>query len=141
MAGDESAPVDADDVRARPYVLVGGRTTPSRDLNPGELVQASALAPTDPLETHHARVFSLCSLEPVSVAEIAGLLHQPVQVVKILLSDLLDAHYVTVPMPPGFSARAAADPATLEKLLAGLQRKYKEEIPAKTADRGGVRSG
>jgi hypothetical protein len=141
VTSDENAPVDADDVRARPYVLVGGRTTPSRDLNPGELVQASALAPTDPLETHHAHVFGLCSSEPVSVAEIAGLLQQPVQVVKILLADLLDAHYVTVPTPPDFSKVAAADPATLEKVLAGLQRRFQKNAPPETADRRGVRSG
>jgi hypothetical protein len=56
-----------------------------------------------------------------SIAEIAGLLHQPVQIVKVLVGDLLDCNALDLVSPSGV-ARDTVDTALLEALLEGLHR-------------------
>jgi len=118
MSGDDALVDDALG-RVRPYALVHGRVTPSRDLDRASLVKALR-APSDPLQPHYAQVFELCRASAVSVAEIAARLGHPLQIVKIWLSDLLDDGYVTNAMPDNYG-EAATDPRILEEVLAGLR--------------------
>jgi Protein of unknown function (DUF742) len=121
VADEEMAWVGEGLGAVRPYALVGGRVTPTRDLDRASLVQASVDPPADYLPTQYAEVFELCRPGPLSVAEIAGRLERPLQVVKIWLSDLLDGRYLVVPMPAGFTW-AANDRKVLEEVIAGLRR-------------------
>lgn len=106
----------------RPYALVHGRVAPTHDLDRMSLVKARVAPPTDPLQSHYADTFDLCrSTRPLSVAEIAGRLGHPLQIVKIWVSDLLDDGYLTHAMPAD-SGNAASDPQILEEVLAGLRR-------------------
>ncbi|MEE4495091.1 MULTISPECIES: DUF742 domain-containing protein [unclassified Streptomyces] len=104
----------------RPYVLVHGRVRPSRDLDRSCLLLASANPPAAALQPHHAQVLKVCSAGPRSVAEIAGTIDSPVQVIKIILSDLIDDGYVVSPTPAAFTD-AATDESLLRGVLAGLR--------------------
>lgn len=125
MAGNDTSADDAlpdDGLGAvRPYALVHGRVTPSRSLDRASLVKARTTAPSRPLQVQYALVFDLCRAGAISVAEITARLGRPLQIVKILLSDLLDDGYLINAMPdtvPG----AATDPQLLGAVLAALHR-------------------
>ncbi|MBV1949115.1 MULTISPECIES: DUF742 domain-containing protein [unclassified Streptomyces] len=105
----------------RPYALVRGRVTPTHALARHELLRASTDPPTALLQPHHAQVLSACGQQgPRSVTEIAGRAGLPLQVTRILLSDLLDDGYLVAEMPAGF-LHAGRDPHILERVLAGLR--------------------
>ncbi|MGW4032133.1 DUF742 domain-containing protein [Streptomyces sp. NPDC004838] len=78
-----------------------------------------ATGPVD-LSPEGETLLLLCSGEPRSVAELAALLDQPVQVARVLISDLIDAGVLTTaarptPTPP------TRDTDLLEAVLVGLQ--------------------
>lgn len=54
------------------------------------------------LVPEHLEILHLCGPGPQSVAELAAILDLPVQVVRVLIGDLLDAELVRVtrPVPP-----------------------------------------
>ncbi|MFD5120133.1 DUF742 domain-containing protein [Streptomyces sp. NPDC058385] len=111
-----------DTAQLRLYALTGGRTRPARALGLVSRVRAaSGLAPStvDRLGPESAQVLELCGREPRSVAEIAGRLGVPVQVTKILLSDLLDSHVLVPALPP--READGSDPLLLEAALEGLR--------------------
>ncbi|MEW2302134.1 DUF742 domain-containing protein [Streptomyces sp. NPDC006655] len=120
MAGDDGL-LDDDLGAVRPFALVGGRVTPSQELDRASLVKARPSLPSDPLQSHYAKAFALCQAGAVSVAEIAARLSQPLQIVKIWLSDLIVDGYLTNAMPDNYGD-AATDPRILGEVLAGLQR-------------------
>lgn len=62
-----------------------------------------------------------CSGAALSIAEIAALLHQPVQVIKVLVGDLLDAGALDVAAPRSIAAHNDTD--LLEAVLVGLHNK------------------
>nr|BEK71384.1 DUF742 domain-containing protein [Kitasatospora purpeofusca] len=104
----------------RPFVVTGGRTRPTRALDLASLVKASAAGASTALDAEHHRAFTLSRHGPVSVAELAARLGQPVQITKVLVSDLIDQGALVPAMP-----HVTADPTDvniLEALLAGLQR-------------------
>ncbi|MCX5215766.1 DUF742 domain-containing protein [Kitasatospora sp. NBC_00240] len=103
----------------RPYVVTGGRTHSTHDLDLASLVKASRAGHGMTLESEHEHAFTLCLHGPVSVAELAARMRLPVQVVKVLLSDLLSAGAM-VPAMPTVTVNPA-DPILLEALLAGLR--------------------
>jgi hypothetical protein len=121
MAADEDEILmDEDPERlVRPYTLTGGRTHPKHELNLVSMVRATRSARRGHLDPEHSQTLSLCR-DAVSVAEVAAKLKQPLQVAKVLLSDLIDAGAVTTRAPA-----TTADPADrelLEALLDGLQQ-------------------
>lgn len=118
---DDDALAEEDLGAVRPYALARGRVTPSHDLDRASLVKAKAAPPSEPLQSHYAKAFDLCQTGAISVAEIAARLRQPMQIVKIWLSDLLDDGYLINAMPDRFGG-AATDRRILEEVLAGLQR-------------------
>jgi hypothetical protein len=112
--------VEDDDTEAvRPYAVTGGRTSPAVPLELMSLVRATGTVPDTQLDPEQLQTVHMCRYEPCTVAEVAAALHRPVQVAKILISDLIGLGAV---MP---RAAAAADLAPrerlLEKLLDGLE--------------------
>ncbi|MBL1066437.1 DUF742 domain-containing protein [Streptomyces sp. 7-21] len=112
--------IDADAPDVRPYALTQGRTRPTRDLTLATLVKAGRSRSGVRLSPEHGEALELCRHGPRSVAEIAGVLKLPVQVTKVLLSDLIDARSLVVPMPA--TDADPTDPLLLEALLAGLRQ-------------------
>jgi hypothetical protein len=107
----------------RPYLVTGGRTRPSVELDLMSLVRATGQGRIAPggLGREHAVALGLCRT-PTSVAEVAARLRQPVVVTKVLLSDLIEAGALVTrpPSPPGEFAETT--PQLLEALLAGLKK-------------------
>ncbi|GHH78941.1 hypothetical protein GCM10018781_55790 [Kitasatospora indigofera] len=103
----------------RPYVVTGGRTHSTHDLDLASLVKASQAGRGMELESEHELAFRLCLHGPVSVAELAARMRLPVQVVKVLLSDLLSAGAM-VPAMPTVTVNPA-DPEILERVLVALR--------------------
>ncbi|MER8002115.1 DUF742 domain-containing protein [Streptomyces sp. NPDC095613] len=109
----------------RPYVLTGGRTRPEHEMDLDTLlkvrVHAQSMPPHSP-GPETGQVLALCRAEPRSVAELAGRLHQPVQTVKVLLSDLIGCGALIQAVPTTYAD--ARDPHLLEAVLAGLRHKF-----------------
>jgi hypothetical protein len=84
----------------RPYAMVRGRTRPVRsELHLVTQVRAMRNASDpDSLTVEHLEIMKLCQ-QPLSVAEVAAYLDLPLQVVKVLLSDLLQRGDVIVRDP------------------------------------------
>ncbi len=104
----------------RPYVLTGGRTKPTGPvlaLEATVLAAPTARAHTLPATPENARILEL-SVDPVSIAELAGRLTLPVGVVRILVDDLTTVGAVTVDAP---TPSAATDVGLLERLLDGIR--------------------
>ncbi|RBM11178.1 DUF742 domain-containing protein [Prauserella sp. PE36] len=111
--------VDSEDPD-RLYTLTGGRSRAEvRDLDLVTLIVSEA-DPTPGMQSEHVKILRTCRF-PTAVVELASELALPVSVVKILVSDLLDAGQVSARHPS--SPRASAelpDPAFLKKVLVGL---------------------
>ena len=111
---DDAGPV------VRPYTLTGGRTRPTARLDlvafvltvePLEVVRHN-------LQPEHVAALELCR-QPTTVAEVAAHLDLPVGVVRVLISDLMEAGLVMV-REPGEGTRLP-EPALLESVLRGLE--------------------
>ncbi len=89
MVPDNPPWVDNELPALRNYALTGGRTRPDHDLDMACLIQAKVSELQTHLAPEKVQVFELCRNEALGVAEIAGRLRQPLQVTKILLSDLI----------------------------------------------------
>jgi len=113
-AWDEDDEID----RLRLYSLTGGRTVPSRSLDLASLVH-SACGDHPQLDGEHAEIHALCRVEARSIAELAGLLRQPVTVIRILVCDLLDSGAL-IHATPDFESDVT-DLNLLERVLAGLR--------------------
>ncbi|OEJ29007.1 hypothetical protein AS594_35910 [Streptomyces agglomeratus] len=106
----------------RPYTVTGGRTHPRHALN---LTTCLITRPTRQPVQQSAEIAELlfhCSGGPRCVAEIAAVMHQPAQVIKVLVSDLLDADALAFANPSG-PVTDDAEVELLEALLDGLRRK------------------
>lgn len=112
---------DPDLVRA--YVRTGGRSRATRDLDLVTLVVAAKNPPKSNLTPQTMppdarRVIGLCSTHgALSVAEIAAYLDLPPSVVKIVVSDLMDAGHVDSPVP----VETMPEISMLEEVLHGLR--------------------
>ncbi|CAM5502654.1 hypothetical protein SCANM63S_04822 [Streptomyces canarius] len=106
----------------RPYTLTGGRTSSPHplDLTTCLLARPSARSLSG-LSPESESLLVHCSGTMRSIAEIAGLLQQPAQIVKVLVGDLLDCDALELANPVS-SARGIVDTELLEALLEGLQR-------------------
>jgi hypothetical protein len=105
--------------RLRPYAVTGGRTRPTEALDMACLIASTPAGRSAGEASPQAQqVLTLCRSGPRSVAEIAPLLGQPVQIARVLLSDLVAASLVTV-LPP---ASDRPDVATMRRVLDGLRQ-------------------
>ncbi|MFC1431888.1 DUF742 domain-containing protein [Streptacidiphilus sp. N1-3] len=118
--------------RVRPYALTGGRTRFGQVLLVETLISAlyqppGTAAPTFPeLE----RICELCQGQMRSIAEVSALLRLPLGVVRVWVSDLVDAgrirvHGSSVSTRSGggssISAPARPNRLVLERILGGLR--------------------
>ncbi|GGS93428.1 DUF742 domain-containing protein [Streptomyces chromofuscus] len=104
----------------RPYTVTGGRTRPRHPLHLTTCLVTRPATRHMPMNIEHESLLMLCSGAPRSVAELAARLHQPVQVIKVLIGDLLDAEALTPANPDG---PADPDAHLLEVLLDALRTK------------------
>ena len=106
------------------YAVTGGRTRANEgpDMPVEALVtttDAGALATELQLEY---RMTVELAATPVSIVEIGAFLGVPVGVARVLVSDLVNAKYLVVHLPPEPStADGSLAPEILERLLEGLR--------------------
>ncbi|WP_405728740.1 DUF742 domain-containing protein [Streptomyces sp. NBC_00028] len=111
--------IDAGIAALRPYAITQGRTEPTHDLDLVSQVRARSPVRHPPQGLVEEAVFLLCHPVPCSVVELSARLRQPVHVVKIVVSDLLDQG-VLVPAMPNETADGG-DPIVLRRVLEGLR--------------------
>jgi hypothetical protein len=118
---DEVQTDDPDLFGVRPYAMTNGRTQPSTPLDLMSLVRATGrgMVGKSQLGVEHSKALELCE-SPTSVAEVAALLHRPVTVTKVVLSDLIELGAVIAKFAP--SESYSNDPAILEAVIDGLRR-------------------
>lgn len=106
---------------ARPYTVTGGRTRSSN--YPLDLITlVVAMTPANAvahLEPEHRRVLHLCQ-QPTSVAEVGAKMDLPLPVVKVLLSDLIEANHIIFRAAAPESA--APDQNILQAVLDGIRK-------------------
>jgi hypothetical protein len=112
------AAVQAVGSRLRPYTLTGGRTHSQYPLQLDTLLAAHPVPADVDLGPEGERIRLLCAT-PQAVAELASHLRQPVQVAKILASDLLNVHALVI-AEQGDAGRRP-DRELLEAVLVGLR--------------------
>lgn len=128
MTAADGAPwslVDA--MRVRPYTVTGGRTQSRHSatlaldtqLEPGDRPPPQHLAP----EAH--QIVRLCLTRRRTVAELSGRICQPVPVVQVLVSDLLDTRALRT-APSTYSN----SPDVLRDVAAAMRRKWPDARPA-----------
>jgi hypothetical protein len=121
MVSPDATPwVDEDQLDLRPYAVTGGRTRPRHTMRLLSLLVATRPVGI-PLAPEAHQIADLCGAQPTTVAELAAQLRQPVQVVKIVLSDLIDDGVLTLATPVTADPK---DPQLLEATLAALRRRH-----------------
>ena len=112
--------VEDDDTEAvRPYAVTGGRTSPTVPLGLMSLVRATGAVPDTQLDPEQLQAVNACRDEPCTIAEVAAAIQRPVQVAKILISDLIGLGAVVPRAAP--EADSLPRERLLEKLLDGLE--------------------
>lgn len=104
----------------RPYAVTHGRTRPTQPVDISSYVRTRAQAGhTTDLDEEQQQVVAGCRGAPVAVVELAGRTGLPLQVVKVVVSDLIDTGFLVMAMP------ATADQpsvALLERVIERLQK-------------------
>ena len=105
------------------YALTRGRTRSAGEEMPIEaMVTANELADRHnaALQVEYRQILDLVS-GPVSVIEISAALHVPAGVTRVLVSDLANAGYLTMHLPPPTEPGGRPNTELLERLLDGLR--------------------
>ncbi|MEU5239775.1 DUF742 domain-containing protein [Streptomyces lydicus] len=104
----------------RPYTITGGRTGSKHLLHLTTCLITRSAAPGTAHPSPEGEALLLhCSGAPLSVAELAARIHQPVQVVKVLIGDLLDCDALARVNP--YSTAAEPEVHLLEAVIHGLR--------------------
>ncbi|OLF05040.1 hypothetical protein BLA60_38045 [Actinophytocola xinjiangensis] len=110
---------DAAGPLVRPYAVTGGRTrADTHGLDLITLVVA-VREPAGDLEPESLRILRVCQA-PMSVVEVAAHVNLPLQVVKVLLSDLITQNLM-IYRSAGPSAEAPS-PQILQAVLDGIRK-------------------
>ncbi|MFF2506336.1 DUF742 domain-containing protein [Streptomyces sp. NPDC058067] len=124
-----------DSTFVRTYTLTRGRTRPRHLLGLETVFDTGPGRPGPGQAEECEEILALCREHRRSVTELAGRLGRPVTAVKILISDLLDANALVVPITAPYAASDAAtdadarpSPQLLAALSAGLKRKWPDAI-------------
>ncbi|ALO97295.1 hypothetical protein SHL15_6258 [Streptomyces hygroscopicus subsp. limoneus] len=117
----------------RTYTLTRGRTKPRHLLGLETVLDAGPGRPGPAQAEECEEILALCRERRRSVTELAGRLRRPVTAVKILVSDLLDADALVVPVTAPYAASdpdSDGGPSTqlLAALSAGLKRKWPDAV-------------
>ncbi|MEU6379541.1 DUF742 domain-containing protein [Streptomyces sp. NPDC046909] len=100
------------------YVLTGGQSVPTHRLEVQTMLVAEDIGSVITLGPETQRAIEVCRGQPTSVAEIAALIEVPLQITKVVLSQLIDAGALTR-VVSGSSAPAAT--SVMEAVLEGLR--------------------
>lgn len=104
----------------RLYVITSGRSRGGDEALDSVTLIVTESEPVSGMQSEHVRILQMCR-RPMAVVEIAARLELPVTVVRILLTDLLDAGHITARHPAvADPATASVSPAVLEKVLVAL---------------------
>ncbi|MFJ8158399.1 DUF742 domain-containing protein [Streptomyces sp. NPDC094468] len=122
-----------DSAFVRTYTLTRGRTRPRHLLSLETVLDAGPGRPGPAQAEECEQILTLCRARRRSVVELAGRLGRPVTAVKVLVSDLLDADALVVPVAAPYAASGTdtdAGPSTqlLAALSAGLKRKWPDAV-------------
>jgi hypothetical protein len=106
------------------YALTGGRTRavdgPNMPVETLVTVTDAGIYATD-LQLEYRAAVEL-AVTPISIVEIGAALRVPVGVARVLVSDLVNAKYLVVHLPPAATtANGGPPPEILERLLDGLR--------------------
>jgi hypothetical protein len=105
------------------YALTGGRTR-SRGGPEMPVETLVTAAPTgrrvNDLQLEYRFTVQMAA-RPVSIVEIGAALGVPVGVARVVVSDLVDAGYLAVHLPPSTGGGGGPAPEILERLLEGLR--------------------
>jgi Protein of unknown function (DUF742) len=106
------------------YALTGGRTrsTAGQDMPVETLVTTTTAGMfAADLQLEYRATVELAET-PISIVEIGASLGVPVGVARVLVSDLVNAKYLVVHLPPTFgTSDGGPAPEILERLLEGLR--------------------
>jgi len=110
---------DAAGPLVRPYAVTGGRTRV--DMIGLDLITlvVAVREPAGDLESESLRILRVCQ-QPMSVVEVAAHVNLPLQVVKVLLSDLITQNLM-IYRSAGPSAEAPS-PQILQAVLDGIRK-------------------
>jgi hypothetical protein len=105
----------------RPYAHTRGRTRPDYELALETLVSTTERGRryVGARSVQHRRICDLC-VDPRSIAEIAAFLHLPLNVVKVLVSDMDDLELVVLHQP-GLSFGDRSSREFMARVLDGLR--------------------
>ena len=106
----------------RLFEVTGGRTRARHHLSLHTVLGPGRRSPRPGLSEESARIVELCGQRHRPLAELAGTLALPVTVVSVLVSDLIDAGVLALPIPDRRSA--GSDLQLLQAISAGLRRRH-----------------
>ncbi|MFJ6433340.1 DUF742 domain-containing protein [Streptomyces sp. NPDC091416] len=118
-----------DSMFVRTYALTRGRTRPRHLMALDTVLDTGPGRPGPGQAAECEEILALCREHRRSVTELAGRLSRPVTAVKILVSDLLDAHALVVSFTDAYDS-CGTEPDErptihlLAALSAGLKRKW-----------------
>ena len=97
----------------------GGRTAPKHTLDLLTQVRSTRTRSPREFDMDHAEVLIRCHTTALSVVELAGHMHEPPLIIKVLVSDLIDEQAVETVEPLDYSCGLTDE--QLQILLAGLE--------------------
>lgn len=111
----------------RTYAVTGGRSRPRHPLSLETTLEAGR-GRFGPDQVDECRqIVVLCRERRRTVAELAGRIGRPVTAVKVLVSDLLDADALVLPVTaPYSSSDEGQDPQLLTAVVVGLRKKFRD---------------
>ena len=121
MNTDEELFDDADGSLVRPYAMTGGRTrSDTLGLDLITLVVAMHQVIEIDIEPEYERIIDACQF-PTSVVEVAAKVDLPLQVVKVLLSDLINQRLIIFRSPVE-STNERPSQHVLQAVLDGIRK-------------------
>ncbi|MGV9548320.1 DUF742 domain-containing protein [Streptomyces ardesiacus] len=115
----------------RTYAVTRGRTKPRHLLALETVLEAGQGRPGPAQAEECGEILALCGEHRRSVVELAGRLGRPVTAVKVLVSDLLDAGALVVPLTQSSADTGAGSGPSIQLLAAvsaGLKRKWPDAV-------------
>jgi hypothetical protein len=112
---------DADGSLVRPYAMTGGRTrSDTLGLDLITLVVAMHQSIDIDVEPEYERIIAACEF-PTSVVEVAAEVDLPLQVVKVLLSDLINQRLIIFRSPASPNSEPPSQ-HVLQAVLDGIRK-------------------
>lgn len=122
----------------RTYTLTSGRTRARHLLSLETVLEVGSGRPGPGWAEECREIQDLCRQHRRSVAELAGRLGRPVTAVKVLISDLLDADVLVLPVSDPYATSDEESDGRptrqlLEALSVGLRKKWPDAVSYRQA--------